>query len=138
MITSKLRNIFGISILLFIAHGIEEFLTHFYDRDAWDQALFGSLFGNLSTHGATFATFQIMFWLLLVISFLLLLGEKWQLRILAIAGLIYIYELHHIIKAASEWGYYPGLITALAFPFVAILFWKEWFRVYKNSNNSLV
>jgi len=133
--TSKLRNIFGLSILLFIAHGIEEFLTHFYETDAWDQAIFGSLFGNLSTHGATFVTFQVMFWLLLTISFLLLMGEKWQFRILAIAGLIYIYELHHIIKAVSEWGYYPGLITALAFPFIAILFWKEWFKVYKNYKN---
>jgi len=63
--TTRLKNIFGLSILLFIAHGVEEFLTHFYETDAWDQAIFGSLFGNLSTHGATFVTFQVMFWLLL-------------------------------------------------------------------------
>ncbi len=131
-ITRKLRNIFGLSVLLFIAHGVEEFLTHFYESDALDQAIFGNLFGTLSTHGATFVTFQIMFWLLLSISFLLLLGEKWQFRILAIAGVIYIYESHHIIKAILEGGYYPGLITSLAFPFLAILFWKEWFRIYKK------
>ncbi len=126
MISNKLKIIFALSIPLFIAHGIEEFVTHFYDTDAWDQAIFGNLFGNLSTHGATFITFQIMLWLLLIISFLLLLGEKWQFRILAIAGVIYIYELHHIIKAVSVGGYYPGLVTALVFPVIAYFFWREW------------
>ncbi|MEK7480120.1 MAG: HXXEE domain-containing protein [Patescibacteria group bacterium] len=135
MITKKLKTIFGFSILLFILHGLEEFFTHFYDVDAFDQRIF-SIFSNLSIHGATFATFQIMFWLLLTISFLLILGEKWQFRVLAIAGLIYIYELHHILKAVSEWGYYPGLITALGFPFVAVLFWKEWLKVYKTFKNT--
>lgn len=133
MISNKLKTIFALSIPLFIAHGIEEFATHFYNTDAWDQAISGNLFGNLSTHGATFVTFQIMFWLLLIISSLLLLGEKWQFRILAIAGVIYIYELHHIIKAVSVGGYYPGLITALAFPIVAYFFWREWFRILKSN-----
>lgn len=128
MVTQKLKSIFGLSIPVFIAHGIEEFMTHFYDKDAWDQAIFGNLFGNLPTHGATFITFQIMLWLLLIISFLLLLGEKWQLRVLAIAGVIYIYELHHVIKAVSVGGYYPGLITALIFPVIAYFFWREWLK----------
>ena len=133
MVSTRLKKIFALSIPLFIAHGTEEFVTHFYDTDAWDQAIFGNLFGNLSTHGATFVTFQIMLWLLLIISFLLLLGEKWQFRILAIAGVIYIYELHHIIKAVSVGGYYPGLITALAFPIVAYFFWREWFRILRSN-----
>jgi hypothetical protein len=132
MITNKLKIIFGLSIPLFMAHGTEEFMTHFYDIDAHDQKIFGLLSG-LSNHGATFVTFQVMLWLLLIISFLLLMGQKWQFRILAIAGVVYVYELHHIIKAIQSWGYYPGLITALAFPFVAVLFWKEWLRIYKNN-----
>ena len=131
MVTRKLKTIFGFSILLFILHGTEEFFTHFYDVDAFDQKIFG-VFSSLSIHGATFATFQIMFWLLLTVAFLLLLGEKWQFRVLAVAGIIYIYESHHIIKAVSEWSYYPGLITALVFPFLATLFWKEWLKVYKT------
>lgn len=132
MISNKLKTIFALSIPVFIAHGIEEFATHFYDIDAHDQAIFGTLFSNLSTHGATFVTFQIMLWLLLIISFLLLLGEKWQFRVLAIAGVIYIYELHHIIKAVSVGGYYPGVITTLAFPIIAYFFWREWFRTLKS------
>src|SRR3989344_5164662 len=125
MISTKLKTIFGLSIPLFIAHGIEEFLTGFYNLDAWDQAIFAPL-ASLSVHGAMFLTFQIMFWLLLIISFLLLRGERVQFYLLALLGVIYIFELHHIVKAILAGGYYPGLITSLAFPVVAVFFWKEW------------
>ena len=131
MITQKLKHIFGLSIPLFIVHGIDEFVTNFNTTDVLDQRMFGIFFGDLSSHDIMFVTFQIMFSLLLIISFLFLLGEKWQFRILAIAGVVYVFELHHIIKAISAWAYYPGLITALIFPFVAVFFWKEWFRIYK-------
>lgn len=131
MISNKLKIIFGLSIPLFIAHGAEEFVTHFYDIDAHDQAIFG-LLSELSTHGATFVTFQIMFWLLLVVSFLLILGQKWQLNVLAVIGVVYIYELHHVYKAILVGGYYPGLITSLLFPVVAYFFWKEWILNFKN------
>lgn len=132
MISPRLQRIFGLSIPLFIVHGVEEFVTHFSDIDAHDQAIFGILSG-LSNHGATFVTFQVMLWLLLLISFLLLLGPKWQFSVLALVGVIYLYELHHIYKAIMIWGYYPGLITSLAFPVFAFFFWKEWIRIYKKT-----
>lgn len=132
MITNKLKIIFGLSIPLFILHGIEEFKTHFYDIDTHDQKIFGA-FSGLSVHGATFVTFEIMFGLLLIISFLLILGEKWRLNVLALAGLIYMYELHHLFKAVMLGGYYPGLYTSLAFPIVAFFFWMEWIKIKKQS-----
>ena len=132
MITNKLKIIFGFSIPIFILHGIEEFVTHFYDIDAHDQAIFG-LLSSLSNHGATFVVFQIMLWLLLIISLLLLLGSKWQFYTLAIIGVIYIYELHHVYKAIAVGGYYPGLYTALAFPIIGFLFWREWLKVKKQT-----
>ncbi len=112
-------------------HGIEEFVTHFDDIDVHDQVIFGALSG-MSVHGATFVTFQVMLWLLLVVAFLLLQGPKYQFNLLAVAGLIYIYEMHHIFKAISVSGYYPGLYTALVFPVIAYFFWKEWFKIKQN------
>lgn len=133
MITNNLKLIFGLSILVFIAHGIEEFITHFYDSDSHSQAIFG-IFSSLSNHGATFVIFQIMLWLLLTISLLLLLGGKWQFYTFSIIGIIYIYEFHHIIKAIGAQGYYPGLYTSLAFPIIAILFWLEWVKARRLNN----
>lgn len=131
MITSRLKLIFGLSIPLFIAHGIEEFTTHFYDTDAWDQAIFGNLFTDLSTHGATFVTFQIMFWLLLIVAFILLMGERWRFYMITLLGMIFVFELHHPIKALLAGGYYPGLITSLGFPILAFHFWREWLRIFQ-------
>lgn len=133
MITRKLKLIFGLSVPIFIAHGIEEFVTHFYDSDSHSQAIFG-IFSSLSNHGATFAVFQIMLWLLLIVGLLLILGGRWQFYTFSIIGVVYIYELHHIIKALTTKGYYPGLYTSLAFPIIGTLFWLEWIKVRRLNN----
>lgn len=132
MITNKLKAIFAVSIPVFILHGIEEFVTHFYDIDGHSQALFG-IFGYFSTRVAPFVTFQIMFWLLLIVVLILLIDRKYQFYTLAIFGLVYIYEFHHIIKAISAGGYYSGLYTSLIFPILAIVFWKEWLKIKRQS-----
>ena len=134
MISSKLKNIFALSIPLFIAHGIEEFLTHFYDIDAHDQAIFG-LLSSLSNHGATFVVFQIMFWLILIVSFLLISSEQWRFRLMFVPGIIFIYELHHLYKAVLIGGYYPGLITALLFPVIGYFYWRELLKARRINYN---
>ena len=124
MISKRLKNIFAISIPIFIAHGLEEYFTALYNVDSHAKFIFGYFF-TLPTPQAIFLLFQIMLWLMLIISLFLISGEKWQLRLMIIPGLIYIYELQHIWKALTVWGYYPGLITAIAFPIIGFLFWKE-------------
>ena len=131
MISTKLKTIFAISIPLFIAHGVEEIMTGFYSVDAWDAYLFQP-FAQLSLHGVMFVTFQLMLWLLLIVSLALLSGDRWRFRMLAVIGVVYVFELHHVFKAILAGGYYPGLITSLAFPVIAYFFWKEWIAVYKN------
>lgn len=132
MITNKLKYIFALSIPLFMAHGVEEYLTGFYNLDQWDEWIFG-LLPFTSIHQAMFATFQMMFWLLLLVSLILLFSERTRLYALGLVGVIYIFELHHLVKALLVGGYYPGLITALAFSIVAFFFWREFIK-----NNRIV
>lgn len=124
MISERLKNIFSISIPVFIAHGLEEYFTGFYNVDGISRFVFSPL-ESMPVLQATFLLFQIMIWLLLVVSLLLITSEKWQLRLMIIPGLIYIFELHHLWRALMSWNYYPGVITAIAFPIVSFLFWKE-------------
>ncbi len=124
MISQKLKTIFYISIPVFIAHGLEEYFTGIYNVDSHVKFMFG-FFNTLQTPQAIFLLFQIMLWFTLIISALLISGEKWQLRLMIIPGLIYIYEFHHFWKAFAVGSYYPGVITAIAFPFLAFFFWKE-------------
>jgi len=130
MIPQKLKNLFLLSILLFIVHGLEEYFTGFYNTDSHVQFVF-AYFAQMAPLQATFLMFQIMLWLLLIVSYLLIRGERWQLWLLLIPGIIFIYELHHFYKALTIGGYYPGLVTALLFPIVGYLYWREWLKLAK-------
>lgn len=131
MITPKLKNLFLLLASLFIAHGLEEILTGFYNIDSQVEFWLGSL-NSLPTPQATFILFQIMIALILIIGYVLLLGPKWQLRMMFVPGIVLIYELHHLYKAIDVGGYYPGIITAIPLYIVGIIFWKELLKNYKN------
>lgn len=130
MITKRLKSIFGLSIPLFILHGIEEYQTGFYKIDPLDQLIFKP-FLEMDGHQVMFITFQVMFLLLLVVSLLLVLNERWRLRMMFILGIVYVIEVHHIWNAVAAWSYYPGLYTAIFFPVLAFFFWRELMRVYR-------
>jgi hypothetical protein len=115
------RTIFGISIPLFILHGMEEYFNGFYNIDSHLQFIFKPFF-IISNYQTSFLIFQISFWVLLILIFIIV--KKPPLWLTVIIGLIYFYELQHIIKAVEVGGYYPGLITALAFPIIAIFYWQ--------------
>ena len=127
MISSRLKIIFGLSVPVFIAHGIEEYLMGFYDMSPDFLFVFSPLL-VMPERQALFLLLQIMVWLLLGISFLLVLGGVWTRHVIILLGLLYVYELHHFIDAFRAGGYAPGLITALAFPVFAVLFWREFWK----------
>ncbi|KKW22594.1 MAG: hypothetical protein A2W52_02485 [Candidatus Taylorbacteria bacterium RIFCSPHIGHO2_02_49_25] len=134
MISRKLKVVFGLSIPLFILHGIEEYRTGFYNVDKLYQFIFRP-FSEMSGNQVMFITFQIMLWLLLVVSFLLVASERWRLRMIAVLGVVYILELQHIWKAVVSWSYHPGLITALAFPVIGFFFWRELIKSRNMAQN---
>lgn len=127
----KLRTIFAWSIPVFIAHGIEEYVMGFPDTDP----IFGFAFQSIlvmDTANAVFIMFQIMLWILLIVSLLMLHGEQWQRRLLLIPGIVYVFEFHHLYEAIVRQQYYPGTFTSLLFPVFAVFFWKEYSREYRQ------
>ena len=131
MISKKLKTIFYISIPIFITHGLEEIFNGFYNID-WSTKLVIGFLNEMSVPQATFIVFQIMIWLAFIVFAFLIASEKWRLRLLILPGIIYVFELHHLWKALESWSYYPGAITAIAFPFIAFFFWKELLKNWKN------
>ncbi|MEK6860645.1 MAG: HXXEE domain-containing protein [Nanoarchaeota archaeon] len=123
-LSKKLKNIILISILIFIAHGLEEYFTGFYDVDIFFN-FFIKLFGYTNLNQAIFITFEIVVWLFLIISFFLIKDRKFILFITTIWGLILIFELHHLIKALLKWDYYPGTVTAILLLIIGFFYWKE-------------
>lgn len=129
MISKKLNKIFLLSLVLIGLHGLEEIMTGFQYQDSF--MIFG---GNLfSTKTEVFYwSSHMMFWLLLIISFLLIQGKKWVLRLMALFGLIFFVEIHHLIKAFLIGSYYPGMITAVFYPILGFFYWRQLLKEWKQ------
>lgn len=133
MITPRLKNLLLISIVLFIAHGVEEIYAGLWNGDSHVAFIFRPLMA-LPTAEGLFIVMQIMLWLLLVIGFMLLQGFKWQRRVMFILGIAFIYELHHLYKVINVGGYYPGIVTAIPLYIVGFYFWKEFIKNSKGKH----
>ena len=127
MASEKLKLLFAISIPIFMAHGLEEFWTDFYSVDPHYRWLF-SPFEGMPVYKATFVLFNLMAWLWLVTSLLLISGAKWQLRLALLPMLLYVFELHHLLDIAAARGYTPGAVTGVAFPFLTFFYGRQWLR----------
>ena len=122
--SKKLRYIIFISIFIFILHSVEEYLTGFYNVDSFFNFVFGdsNIFPSLKIN---FIVFQVIWWLFLLIILSLSFKNKLSSLFLFLFGLVYIFELHHIIKALVFNIYYPGLITSILFPVLGFFYWRE-------------
>jgi hypothetical protein len=107
-----------------MAHGLEELWTDFYSIDTHYHALFG-VFDDMPVYKATFLLFNLMMWLWLTTSLLLISDSKWQLRLAILPMGLYVFELHHLIDIAKARGYTPGAITGMAFPILAVLYGRQ-------------
>ena len=118
---NKLKTAILVAIILFILHGIEEYLTGFYKIDP----LFITIAQNINifslTLSAKFIIFQFIFWLLLIIAFAQLKKEKTMLWFTILFSIIAFFELEHIVNALLIKTYYPGAITSLLFPSIILL-----------------
>ena len=129
--TDRFKWIFFLSVFLFIFHAIEEYITGFYAIDSHVAFVFG-WFEPFLSFQSTFIFFQLLLWAFLFATYFFLLDGKWGTAVAVIIGLVFIYELDHLYKAATVGGYYPGLWTALLFPVFGFFYWRELSRVYNS------
>lgn len=123
MMTKKTKFLFlGLS-LLFVVHGIEEYITGFYNVDKLFQQVFWFT-SDMTVPQASFLIFQILFYLILLVINIFLFFPKSNFVIYFFLVII-IFELHHPLKSLMSWSYYPGLLTSLIFPVLG-------YSIYKN------
>lgn len=130
MISQKLKNIFILSIILFVAHGVEEFFTGFYNVDKSFLLTVGKISDNLPL---AFIFYQIILWLLLLLAYFLIRKNKLVLPISIILIVVMMLELQHLYETLITGRYYPGTFSAIIFPFIAFFFLKELLNNYKKS-----
>lgn len=118
-----------LSIVVVYLHFFEEIITGFYRND-WIMKYISSLFQNINQ--AQYYASHITWILMIGPAALLVLGEKWVLRVLTLYGLFFIFELHHLIDAARTLNYYPGAITTITFEIIGFFYWKELIRNWQT------
>jgi len=124
MSSKKLWKIPLWSLPLFIAHGIEEYLTFNYSFDP-TFVLMGNYLGISAQ--SSFLVFQLIWWLLLIVAIALVKKRILILSQLAVLSLsvVYLLELEHIVSAIKMGSYYSGLITAIPLIILGFFYWKE-------------
>ncbi len=129
MISTKLKQIFTLSIPVFIAHEIEEFATGFWKIDPLTNFV-AKLFPDKNL--AVFTIFNIVLLVVIIIVALALKSAKWQLAMFTFFGLAYLFELSHLVRFFYTFQYYPGMITAFLSLIMGFLFWKELINCWKK------
>lgn len=123
MISKKTKILFSALSILFVVHGIEEYLTGFYNIDWTFKWAFWFIDG-MTVSQASFLVFQIFFWLILLTINIFLFFPKSKFP-LYFFTLVAIFELHHMIEAVITWSYYPGLFTSFLFPLAGYFLYKN-------------
>lgn len=130
MISNKLKKLYLVTMVLIAAHGIEEYLSGFSYKDSF-VFYFASLFE--SKEQVFYWSFHILWWLLVPIAFLLIFGgKKWTLILLTLFGVVYFFEMHHILKGLPQRSYYPGMVTAFLYPILGFFYWKQLIKDWRN------
>lgn len=134
MVSKKLKILTAFAIALLYLHAYEETITGFPESDIFFVWI-GQAFLNPTTEA--YWVSHIMWFVLLAVSFLLIIGGKWTLRILSLFSLVLLVELHHVAKAILyQKLYYPGMITALVFPILGFFYWGELIKNWGNYGRS--
>lgn len=122
VISSKLKQLFLLAIVLSIAHGIEELATGFYNTDRSFLLTVGKVGGNLAV---AFVIYWLILWGLFWLAYMLVVRGKWIRILSGIVGVVMLLELQHLYEVVATGKYYPGAYTAILFPIIGFFFWKE-------------
>ena len=130
MVSKRLQTLFTLALLLIAAHGVEEVSTGFMYHDS-----FVSYFANLfnTKEELFYWSFHIMWWLMLIVSWVFIVGKKFILIPLSLFGIVFFFETHHLIKGLLSGSYYSGTVTAFFYPILGIFYWKELLKNWRKN-----
>lgn len=118
----KLKVLIAISILVFILHALEEYVTGFPSTDRSFLWIVDA-FDGLTFPQSVFILYQISLISLICIIFAVIYIRFAVSVLLIFLGIIFLLETSHIAAAIITVGYYPGVYTSLAFPILSIAYW---------------
>ena len=109
------KSILKIAVPLFIIHAVEEYSRGLMKLDPF--------FRWIGSKGLPVFIFYVGEQILLVtlLVWAIYQPKRW---ILILAGLLFIFEISHVISAIQVGGYYPGLVTGVMLIILGGFYWK--------------
>lgn len=129
----RLVGWFGIAIVVMAIHKVE----CWYAREWLVSPLFAWVTHVAEARGssiddtvgaALFVSFVTWLFVGLAMVWLTLRGGRGPLIALALWGMTFLLEWHHVLRAIAAWDYYPGLYTAVVYLAIGPFYWREWAR----------
>ena len=132
MVTKRIQKLFLAAAILEILHMPLELSLFRLDHQVYQDAKI--VFDSIQSKFSIFAqnsdeAFIIMIGLFgllwLGTVYLSLRGGKWQLGVVAFFSLLFISEIHHLIRSVIIWQYYPGTLIGLILFVLGVVLLKE-------------
>ncbi|EKD62037.1 MAG: hypothetical protein ACD_52C00322G0004 [uncultured bacterium] len=139
MINKRLQNLFLVGAILEILHMPLELWLFGLDHSVYSdaRAVFDFMQEKLSYFSSNSdESFIILigmfgfFWLLT--TYLMLNGKKWQLVVVIFFSLLFISEVHHLIRSIIKTSYYPGTLIGLVICIIGIVIFIESLKSLKE------
>ena len=129
-VSPRMKQLFLVAVVLMFLHKVECGLAAEWRVSPFFQWLIGvferSGDSTADALGAgMFLSFVTWLFLGLGMSLLVLRGGWGPHLALAIWGLSFVLEWHHVLRAVSGGGYYPGVLTAVPYLAFGLPYWRE-------------
>lgn len=115
----------GLCLLVYAPHLVEEAFTRVYD-DRLIVSAFEPI-SHLSARHSTYLVFQVMLAVALGMTFLVSLGGRARVSVMAALAFALVCESHHAVRALATLQYDSGLVTSLPMPIVGVLLMRKVF-----------
>jgi hypothetical protein len=109
-----------------VAHAWEEYHFTFKNGGSADRLTginFSGKLKKLSQGQSNLLVYKVMMFVMIALIALITAGGGWRVAALTVLGTYFTYQLHHVLEGIIYRKYNPGLVTALLWTPVVIIWW---------------
>ena len=128
-VPQKLQKLYFLSVLLFLLHVGEEYVTLYY------PTLFGITYRMHGFAQIEFFTIETTVITTMVTAAYLLKKQLIPFPFMILPGLFYLYQCEHIENTIKIHTYYPGSVTGMILVVLGLIYWKNLFQTLAKRKN---
>jgi len=128
-VSRRLYTLFVIAVAVMGVHKLESWWTF-----EWEVSPFFAFVASHmgSVEEGMFYAFIVWLFVGLGCAAGVMAGARIQQGLFAVYGLTFLEEFHHVIRTVEGGAYYPGVLSALVYIPLGVLYWRELIACVRN------